>query len=338
VWFTLLLALLSAPDEPFPEGRSDPTLEGLQVALHVPAEPGRDGKFSLVVLLHGAGDNGPNLIGAMAEWVPQGYLLCAPSARQATWTPADLAATRRIAAHVKRVMPIDPKRVHAVGFSNGGWNLAEVAFDDDLRPCSATWIAAGFNGGSVPKWAKKEMGALALAGSEDANAGAARQTVPALQEKVRSVEARFQKGLDHKWPRELMPYFLWWMGAMEGRATPGEDRNFEWGESIDEAVAALADAKKGGILVYVWSKGDDAAPVQNHLLMDPEVRHYGAQLRAVKLEMGPEAEALGVKETPALAVLDRAGSVKKVLPAKTKPRALAQALRAQAPDKRPPPG
>jgi len=304
------------------------------VALHVPAES--QGKCSLVVLLHGNGDNGANLIGAMAEWVPQGYLICAPSARQTSWSPADLAATLRIAAHLKREMPIDPKRVHVVGFSNGGWNLAEIAFDDQLRPCSATWVAAGFRGGSVPKWARKEMGALALAGSDDPNADAARETVPALREKVRSVEARFQKGLDHKWPRELMPYCLWWMGAMEGRATPGDDRNFDWGESIDEAVAALAGAKRGGILVYAWSAADDSAPIQNELLMDPEVRHFGAQLRAVKLEAGAATEALGLAATPALAVLDRTGAVKKRFAGKIKAKALAAALRAQAPDKRPP--
>jgi len=161
---------------------------------------------------------------------------------------------------------------------------------------------------------------------------------------VRSVEARFQQGLGHKWPRKLMTYLLWWMGAMEGRFVPGEDLNFDWQESLEGAVESLAGQRHGGILLYAYQAGDAGKPVarrlQNEILMDPLVRHYGNQLKAVKLDFAQHTaalQALGVKETPALVVLKRSGSVKKVLgPKALKERKIASALKSVAPNKKPP--
>jgi predicted esterase len=289
------------------------------------------------VLLHGQGDTGANLANSLVEWVEEGYVVCAPSATEGNWDNNDVAAAIRIGAHLKKALPIGAGRVHVMGFSNGGWNLAPLAFSDELRPCSAVWIAAGFKGGKAPKWAKKELGVLAVAGKQDPNADAALQTVPLLEESVRSAEARLQDDLGHQWPNELMPYARWWQGAQEGRFAPGVDQNFAWGDDLDAAIAELAGAKKGGVLVYAWSPGDaekpEAKELQNHVLMDPLVRHYGNQLKAVKLEAGDRTAALGVKTTPAVAVLDRVGSVKKVLEGKIKASALASALRSVAPDK-----
>jgi predicted esterase len=331
----------AAVAEGYPEGRSVQTIEGTEAALLVPEGLSEERKGSLVILLHGAGDNGPNLVDALAPWQRVGYVVCAPSATEGTWDANDLAKAKRIALHLLKALPIDPKRVHAVGFSNGGWNLAPIAFDEDLKPASATWIAAGFNGGAVGKWARRGLGALALAGAEDPNAPAAIRTVDLLRDKVRSVEVRLQKGLDHKWPREHDAYLLWWMGAMEGRFEPGEDLNFGWGDDLDAALEGLKLKRKGGAIVYVWSPDDAGKPeakeLQNEVLMDPLVRHYGNQLAAVKLEAGdPVATKLGATATPAIVVLDREGAVKKLLMGKVTPKALAAALRSVAPDARPP--
>lgn len=227
-----------------------------------------------------------------------------------------------------------------VGFSNGGWNLAPLAFDDALRPCSATWIAAGFQGGAVPKWAKEGLGAIALAGSQDGNLDAAQATVPALRDKVRSVEVRVQEGLGHAFPRELAPYLQWWMGVMEGRFTPGDEKSFEWTEDLDAAIASLAGAKKGGVMAYLFAAADAGKPAakafQQVAFFDPEVRFLGAQVKAVKIDAAahPEAMArLGVKDTPAVVVLDRQGKVEKVLQGEVKARALAKALRGIAPER-----
>jgi len=325
---TLLILLALAG--PYAPGRHEVELEGLKTALIVPDEP-----RSMIVLLHGLGDSGINLSRSIESWAKDGYLIVAPSTRGQAWEKADVDAALRIAQAMIAQVPAVKERVHVVGFSNGGWNLAPLAFSDELKPVSATWLAAGYRGGSVPKWAKKRLGVLALAGEQDPNAKAAAETVPALLGKVRSVEARFQPNLDHKWPRELIPYMRWWMGTREGRYTPGDDMTFPWRDELAGALAEVAGRKgRGGVLVYVWSKDDQAPEVQNDVLMDPLVRRFGNQNPAVKLEMGEEAAKLGVKETPALVVLDKKGGVAKLYAgAKIKASLLAKALRAIAPDK-----
>ncbi len=340
----LLGAVSAAAEQPtYPEGSSVQEIEGLQVSLVVPPAPEDGAKHSLLIVLHGAGGTATGMAGSFAGWAQDGYVVCAPKSRGQVWEKDDLDRALRIAAHVKGALPIDADKVHVVGFSNGGWNLHPLAFSDDLHPCSATWMAAGFRGGSVPKWAKKSLGAIALAGSEDANASAARATVPALEGKVRSVEVRIQPGLGHKFTNELMPYLRWWMGVQEGRFTPGDDMSFDWTTDLDAALAALEGAKKGGVLVYAYSPEDvdkpEARTIQEDVFFDPEVRFLGAQLGCVRLAWEEHAEklaALKVKTTPALVVLDRKGKVKKIYEGKVKASKLSRTLRGVAPIKRMP--
>ena len=181
-----------ADDWPYPPGRSSPVIEGLTVELDLPRELSKDKTASMVVILHGAGGTATGMAGSLREWTGLGYVICAPKSTDQTWSAPDIQAVKRIAEHMKSVLPIDPAKVHVVGFSNGGWNLDPLAFDDALHPCSATWIAAGCRTGSAPKWAKKGLGVLALAGTEDGNAKSAAETVKILDGKVRCVEARFQ--------------------------------------------------------------------------------------------------------------------------------------------------
>jgi poly(3-hydroxybutyrate) depolymerase len=330
-------SLLAAPpdlqaDEPaYPAGRSKQEIEGLRTWLRIPERISADAPASLVVILHGAGGSGSGMVDSLAAWERDGYVVCAPKAKDMTWEPNEVEQVKAIALHLIEVLPIDPRRVHVVGYSNGGWNLNPLAFDDDLQPCSATWIAAGCRGAKVPRWAAKGLGVIALAGSDDPNVGAARQTVSLLQGKVRNVEVRTQMGLEHAWPSELMGYLQWWMGVQEGRFTPGDDQSFDWGDDLTAAVAALEGARKGGVLVYFFSAEDaeseEAKTLQHATFFDPDVRFLGRQLQCVKLDIaehGETAEALGVTATPAVVVLDRKGA------------GFASALRSVAPQKRPP--
>jgi predicted esterase len=338
-------AALADEPLPYPTGPSSHEIEGLQTELNLPDGLSKEKPGSLIIILHGAGGTATGMAGSMRDWVPEHYVVCAPKSTAATWSTPDVQAVLRIGAHLKKVLPIDPKKVHVLGFSNGGWNLSPLAFDDDLRPCTATWIAAGCTGGRVGKWAAKELGVLALAGEQDGNAGAARGTVKVLKGKVKHVEVRFQPNLGHKWPNELMPYLKWWMGAMEGRFVPGEDRNFEWWRSIEKPLKHLEGEKKGGLFVYAFHADDADDPVakklQNETLMDSLVRHYGNQLEPVKLDFAEHRETLegfGVKETPAIVVLKKDGKVKKVVSGKTLGKAskVASALKSVAPNKRKP--
>jgi predicted esterase len=335
----LILVALSltarAADLPYAAGRTETTLEGLKTAILVPE--GLDAKdakkCSMIVLLHGLGDSGINLSHSLADRPAAGYLVVAPSTRARAWDKADVDATIRIAEHMLKVMPVDPEKIHVMGFSNGGWNLGPLAFHEKLKPKSATYLAAGYSTGSASKWAKKNLGVLALAGAQDGNAKSALATVTALMGKVRSVEARLQPNLAHKWPRELIPYQKWWMGTREGRYVPGKDMNFKWREDVDEALAEIAARKgRGGVLLYVYGEKDTAAHVQNDVMMDPKVRFFGNQNPCVKLDRESVDAKFEIKETPTLIVIGKDGKIKKTLAGKSiKAKSLASALKKIAP-------
>ena len=219
----VLLAGAAPAEEPvFPAGTSSQTLEGLRCSIVMPEgfDPAKE--HSLLVILHGAGGTETGMAGSLADLAARDFVVLAPKSSAQTWSKPDTDAVCRIVTSLKKRLHIGANRLHAAGFSNGGWNLKDVAFDEDLHCTTACWIAAGFDGGTIPKYAKKEMAAMALAGSEDPNRKAAEATVDRLQDKVRTVECHIQQGLAHAWPEKLVPYYEWWLGAMEGRFVPGE--------------------------------------------------------------------------------------------------------------------
>ena len=94
------------------------------------------------------------------------------------------------------------------------------------------------------------------------------------------------------------------------------------------------------MLLYVYSRDDKDKPaakkLQNEVFMDPLVRFFGSQLEAVMLKPSDRTAALGVKTTPAVVVLKKDGTVKKLFAGKIKARSLASALRSVAPNRKPP--
>jgi predicted esterase len=342
------LALLVSPARPqdapgaapFPPGTSQQTLEGLAVSIVMPPAFDAAKERSMVVVLHGAGGTETGMAGTLAHLAAEEYVVLAPKSKGQVWEQADLEAVKRIIADLKKRLHVGEKRLHGIGFSNGGWNLAPVAFDEALRFQSAVWVAAGYKGGKPPKHAKKEMGVLALAGDQDPNHSAAEGTVPALEDKVRSVEVRLQPGLDHKWPDKLVPYLNWWLGVQEGRYTPGVCAAFEWKESPAAALEAAASAKSGA---FVWwfataadTANEKAKAFQNDGTRDRMVQRFGQQIAAAKADRDADAEGFaktGCKTTPAVVVYDAAGKVKAKFEDKIDVKALAAALRGVAPDK-----
>ncbi len=342
-----LLATLAAPgsaaraaeESPFPPGTSSQRLEGLRCSLVMPAEWDPAKERSLVVVLHGAGGSETGMAGSLAFLAEREFVVLAPKSVGPTWVKNDLDAVRRIVADLRKRLRVGPERLHALGFSNGGWNLAPVAFDEDLRFTSATWVAAGFTGGSVPKHARRGMGALALAGEKDPNRDEAERTVDLLQGKVRSVMCRVQPGKAHEWPDALMPFYGWWLEVQEGRFVPGECLPFDWIEDPAKGPALSAE-RRTGALAYLYSKDQAADPVakalQNEVLLDPLVQRFGRQCVAWRLERGEAADLLRdqkVAGTPAVVVFDPSGKPVKALSGKIAPPVLAAALRSVAPDK-----
>ena len=342
-----VIALLSAgptaraEDAPFPAGTSSHELHGLKCSIVMPGEFDAAAEHSLVVILHGYGGTETGMAAALAHLAADDYVVCAPKSRGDGWEKRDLGDVRAIVIDLKQSLNVGERRLHAVGFSNGGWNLHAVAFDDKLRFQSATWVAAGHRDGRLPKHAK-EMGILALAGAEDGNRSAAEATPDAVRDDVRMTEVRLEPGLGHKWPRTLMPYMQWWLGVQEDRFVPGESMAFEWTESRDAALAAIAagtDKARGVAYWYDPADADDerARVVQNDVLQDRRVRFFGEQLTAWRMNAaehpGLRAE-LKIKSTPAFVTYDRKGRVKKVVQGKVTAKSLGSALRSVAPAKR----
>ena len=323
----------------YPPGTSDHTLEGLAVTLDVPRDLSQENRASLIILLHGYGGKGKRLMTLLRDWVADGYIVCAPQATQAGWTPRDVAAAARIGSHLLQTMPIGKDRVHVVGFSNGGWVLPELACHEGLKPVSAVYVGAGYRGPKPPRWARKRQGVLAVAGAEDPNAAQTRDVPRVVGGKVRLVEARFQPNLGHKWPRDLNPYMRWWMGVQEGRFEPGETLAFAWAESLEKALESQKGRKKGGVLVYVFDSKADAQneaakKLQNETMLDARVRFYTSQIAAAKLDRLKDTIPFeGIKATPSLVLLKRDGTVKKILPAKTSAKKLLAAMKSLVPRK-----
>jgi predicted esterase len=328
-----------AEEPPFPVGMSSTTLEGLRCSIVMPEGWSSAKGCSLVFVLHGNGGTETDMAGSLQFLAADGFAVVAPKARALGWDHRDdQDAARRIAADCAKRLKVPPGRLHALGFSNGGWNLPAVAFDESAKYASFCWVAAGFRGGSVPKYAKKESGALALAGADDGNRAPTEKTPDLLEGKVRSAEYRLQPGLGHEWPGKLMPYYRWWLLVQEGRFVPGDCAAFEWSETEEAARAAMA-ARKVGAFAYLFDPAQAADPVakalQNDLLRDPMVQRFGSQLPCWKAERAAAAalaDAAKVK-APAVVVLDASGKVSAALQGKVTAQALAAALRTVAPDK-----
>lgn len=351
---TALLGLVAATPAasqdapPFPAGTSSQTLEGLKVSIVMPDAFDLSKEHSMMVILHGAGGTETGMAGSLAHLAKDDFVVVAPKSKAETWSAADLSAVRTIVGNLRKSLHIGERRLHGAGFSNGGWNLAPVAFDEALRFQSACWIAAGSRGEKPPKHAKKEMGVLALAGGDDPNRSAAEGTVPALIEKVRTAECRIQPGLGHAWPDKLMTYYAWWLGVQEGRFTPGVCAVYEWldtpAAALEAAAATVAKgstAKPAGAFVYWYSTTADAASdkakaFQNDGLRDLTVQRFGQQLPCAKADRDADPDGwakTGLKSTPALVVYDTAGKVKAAFQDKIDLKAVAAALRSVAPDK-----
>ena len=324
----------------YPSGRSQQKIEGLETTLHLPEGEPEGKSWSLVVLLHGSGGLAARLSTVLAAWPAEGYVVCAPQSVDKRWDTAEVKQAERIALHLLDKLPIDRDKVHVMGFSNGGFNLGPLAFSDELKPVSATFVGSGIGPGGVPKWARERLGVLASCGADDPYAGRAATMPKGFEGKVRNCEAKFQKGLGHRWPRDHNPYMLWFMGVMEGRFRPGDDMSFDWQTDLAAARASQVDAKRGGSWAYLFDskaeKQDDTKRLQGWGFFDPELRFLGRQVPAVKLDLATVSlpPEIKVKKVPAIVVFDKKGKLKKTLQGKIKARSVIKALKKIAPRKR----
>jgi hypothetical protein len=343
-----------APPAPAPPAPAEPTIEtlhGLPVHLLVPKPKPEEG-YSLLVYFHGAVGSGKDAVTLLAPFAGRGFILAGPTSKQGEWTVPEMESVRAVARTLAERFQVPRERRHVAGFWSGAAGVPTVAFDEALGCRTATWIDGGWGGGSVAKWAKEELNGLFLTGAREgpSRVEAHRKAASLLGDRVlRSLahEAPQEPGLgrsrkeDPEFPVSLVPFWGYFMECMEGRFTPGRDLSFEWGEDLEQARAAMAERKTGG-LVYVYAEKPDGPEsertrtLQNEVLFDRVVRHFAGQLVPVKLEKSKAKDLLEsakVAETPALIVFKRGGKeILRACAGEIAPKALIPVLRAAAPD------
>jgi hypothetical protein len=340
----LLLApgsIVTAEDAPYPAGVSNQTHDGMEFTLVLPSDYDGAREHPLLIALHGMSGKGSNMAGMFSPLAREGFVIVGPqSGTGQGWDQPNVKRAKGVLKHLFKTLSIDEKRLHGIAVSQACPLLSSLVFDKQFHFISAGWGMGGCAGGKPPKWARKEMGVITVVGSEDWAFGSAVGSVKMLRKKVRTVECHIQKGLGHEFPSKLTPYLHHWIQVMNGRFVPGECRFLDWTDDPEGAKATMAE-KKTGAFLYFYS-GDDAENaearrVQNDVLFDPLVRHFGRRLVPIKLERKANADlfaALKLKTTPAVVALKPDFSVAKSFEGKAiKASALAKALRGVSRDK-----
>jgi pimeloyl-ACP methyl ester carboxylesterase len=123
-----VFSAVSGADESF--YNDDPTVPPDPVAFYVP-RPGRDGRYALVVLLHGRTQTETDLLShatlrSLAD--SEHAILIAPwGVGSELWGPAAVSEILSIIAEMERGFHIDPRRVYLAGLGSGGASGFRIA-------------------------------------------------------------------------------------------------------------------------------------------------------------------------------------------------------------------
>ena len=360
---TLFLALVALPgialaQDPDPAGGGEPAgeekpefeeLHGLRVDLRLPKGEPPEGGRSLLIFLHSREGSGSEIVEHLAPLVDRGFVVAAPWSTGDNWNDADIEAVENIARDLVARFQVPEDRRHLGGMWYGARHLQRIAFRDDLRFRTCTWVSWSFAGGTTPKWVREHLSGLFLWGEDEGKSRVDRylKGLDLLGEKARTAVGKAEPGLgrnekdEPEFPVKLVPFYGYFLECMEGRFTPGRDLSFEWLDSLPEGVAAMKEGKTGG-LVYVHDPAGDAPTMertktlQNEIFFDRIVRHFAGQLVPVRLEKAAAKELLEkekVKELPALLVFKKGGKeVLRVLSGEIDVKKLVPVLRAASPD------
>ncbi|MCE9636988.1 MAG: hypothetical protein K8T90_14890 [Planctomycetes bacterium] len=306
----------------YPEGVSVQSFADHSFDLLVPKAADVKPPYSLLVVIAKGPDVDPDYL----PFAREGYVVVAPmqKLKGGMWATSEAREVIDIVEHLQSALPIAKERTHVLTFADTYGFASFVAFDKRAKFVSYALVDTMLKGQSPPADARKRFGVLSM-GKGDARRGDPAGIVESLAGKVRTVEHRPDDS-------PFGPYFRYWLGAMEGRFTPGYDLSFAWVQDASPAAvkpgakdvppqvkpaaldSAKASAKERGAaaFVYFWSADDAAKPeakaMQNEMFFDAEVRAAAKELLAVKLERAKYEEAfaaLGLKSTPAVAVVDR---------------------------------
>lgn len=146
----------------FKDDYKDPKTQALimHYRMCAPQKQPEQKRLGLIVWFHGMGGNedgvGMAIEGARRTGLLDQYVLMGGKSKGAGWAPADDENVLKWIAWAKETYPIDPRRVHIMGHSNGGEMVKRFGWEhQDLFASVSPYAGAGGRGfGSSPRGAK----------------------------------------------------------------------------------------------------------------------------------------------------------------------------------------
>lgn len=157
----LLAASSQATDKEIPHPRTgefkdeykDPKTKQLvmRYRMRAPDKLPEKRHLGLIVYFHGMNGNEDSLFGFVTEslkrlGLTQQYVVMGGKARGAGWTKGDDEYLLKWIDWAKKTYPVDPRRVHIVGGSNGGWMVKRFGYNNqDLLASVSAYCGGGNN-------------------------------------------------------------------------------------------------------------------------------------------------------------------------------------------------
>jgi predicted esterase len=146
----------------FKDDYKDPKTQALimHYRMWAPAKQPEQKRLGLIIWFHGMGGNedgaGMAIDGARRIGISDQYVIMGGKSKGAGWAPSDDENVLKWVAWVKETYPIDPRRVHIMGHSNGGDMVKRFGWEhQDLFASISPYAGAGGRGfGSTPRGSK----------------------------------------------------------------------------------------------------------------------------------------------------------------------------------------
>ncbi len=293
-------------DGAFPPGASRHEWKGRSFQMLLPDAGTPPRELSLVLAIHG--DLGEEVVPDLTHLPGHGFAVCAPEARSGWhWAANEGEELIDLADHVARTLKVPDTRLHVVARGHARGFATQIAFHRKARFAGACFVDCGPSGARPPADARRRLGVLSLGAVTGG-------TNPAPSRKIADDAAPAVRVAEYRRDAEDLggPYLLWWLRAMEGRFTPGDDLSFDWRTpgSAPEVTKAVQDAGRP-TLVWFFSAADAtdevARALQTQVFLEAGVRATGRPLQAIRLAREAHGELFGLfelKRTPALVVVD----------------------------------
>jgi dienelactone hydrolase len=146
----------------FTDEYKDPKTKALvmRYKMRTPAELPAERRLGLIVYFHGMNGNENSLYGfvtgaAGRVGIADEYVITGGKSKGAGWSTSDDKDVLAWIAWIKETYPIDPRRVHLLGASNGGWMVKRFGWEhQDLFATVSPYCGGGVDFSNGPRTGK----------------------------------------------------------------------------------------------------------------------------------------------------------------------------------------